>query len=359
MPTALALAREACDTMMRKFAPQDLPPKGHFHYHQGVFLSGVLAVYALCGEQAYFDYAKAWVDSLVDENGHVHGYSRHEMDDLQPGILLYPILEKTGDARYRRALDELAGAFMDYPRNKQGGLYHKKDLTCQMWLDGLYMGGPLCAQYAQLTGNQWYYDLVVQQAVMMRDNTRESDTGLWKHAYDETRTMPWADKTTGRSPEFWGRSMGWVPVALCDDIAAFPEGDLRAETLKGLLVQLLSAVVKYQDGDSGLWYQVLNKGGQAGNWLESSCTCLFSCAMFRAHKMGILDETYRDAAARGFQGVTARLARDENGLLIGNICVGTGVGDYPFYCARPTSVNDLHGAGAFLLMCAAAAQAGM
>lgn len=27
------------------------------------------------------------------------------------------------------------------------------------------------------------------------------------------------------------------------------------------------------------------------------------------------------------------------------------LGDYEFYCARPTSTNDLHGVGAFLLMC--------
>lgn len=36
----LDYARAACDTMMRKFKPEDLPPKGHFHYHQGVFRQG-------------------------------------------------------------------------------------------------------------------------------------------------------------------------------------------------------------------------------------------------------------------------------------------------------------------------------
>ncbi len=38
METTLFYARAACDTMMRKFAAADLPPKGHFYYHQGVFL---------------------------------------------------------------------------------------------------------------------------------------------------------------------------------------------------------------------------------------------------------------------------------------------------------------------------------
>ena len=41
-------------------------------------------------------------------------------------------------------------------------------------------------------------------------------------------------------------------------------------------------------------------------------------------------------------------------LLAGNVCIGTGVGDYRHYCERPVSVNDLHGVGAFLLMCAQA-----
>ena len=38
MEKTLFYARAACDTMMRKFAAADLPPKGHFYYHQGVFL---------------------------------------------------------------------------------------------------------------------------------------------------------------------------------------------------------------------------------------------------------------------------------------------------------------------------------
>ena len=38
-------------------------------------------------------------------------------------------------------------------------------------------------------------------------------------------------------------------------------------------------------------------------------------------------------------------------LLIGHVCIGTGVGDYRHYCERPVSVNDLHGVGAFLLLC--------
>ena len=45
---------------------------------------------------------------------------------------------------------------------------------------------------------------------------------------------------------------------------------------------------------------------------------------------------------------------DDDDLLIGHVCIGTGVGDYQHYIERPTSINDLHGVGAFLYMIAAA-----
>lgn len=89
METTLFYARAACDTMMRKFAAADLPPKGHFYYHQGVFLSGVLKTWQLTGEQKYLDYAASWVHAVFDESGKVKQYKRADLDDIQAGILLY------------------------------------------------------------------------------------------------------------------------------------------------------------------------------------------------------------------------------------------------------------------------------
>ena len=40
----------------------------------------------------------------------------------------------------------------------------------------------------------------------------------------------------------------------------------------------------------------------------------------------------------------------EGNTEISEICIGTNVGDLPFYLARPRAVNDLHGIGAFLIM---------
>ena len=89
----LFYAKASVETMMRRFKAEDLPPRGRFHYHQGVFLSGVYKTYQACGDERYFQYVKDWVDSCIDENGEILDCDRTQLDDLQPGILLYPLLD--------------------------------------------------------------------------------------------------------------------------------------------------------------------------------------------------------------------------------------------------------------------------
>lgn len=347
----LYYAKASVETMMRKFDAADLPPKGHFHYHQGVFLSGVYKTYKLCGDERYFDYMKDWVDSCIDEEGNIKDYNTGQLDDLQPGILLYPLLERTGDVRYRKILDTIMPVIRDFPRNEAGGFWHKHWYPHQMWLDGLYMAGPITAEYAAKFDAPEYFDILAKQALLMEEKTRDAETGLWYHAWDCIKAEIWANPETGRAPEFWGRSIGWVPVAVLDDLDFMPESHPKYQELQRLVKELLEAVSKFQS-EEGRWYQVVNKGHVEGNWLENSCSCLYVAAICKAVRKGLLPTEYLKAAKKGYEGVIKSLEWDGDNLLVGNVCIGTGVGNYDYYIHRPTSINDLHGVGAFLIMCA-------
>lgn len=346
--TPLAWAQWACDTMIRRYAPEDLPPKGHFHYHQGVFLSGMLHVWQLCGDDRYFDYARRWVDSVFAPDGSIRQYTCGDLDDIQPGVLLFPILDKTGNPHYRDCLAAVAAELPAVPRPACGGLSHKVRCPGQLWLDGLYMAGPFLTEYAHRTGDDALRELAIEDVRLVRDHTRDPATGLWVHAWDENRKAAWCDPATGRAPEVWGRALGWVPVAIYDMVDALPPDHPARAELLDTARDLLDAARKVQ-GPDGRWYQVLGRPGAPGNWLENSCSCLLAAAIFRGVRRGWLAESFRPAAERAFAGVTASLTADGDDLQIGGVCIGTGVGDYAFYCARPTSVNDLHGVGAFLL----------
>ena len=184
----------------------------------------------------------------------------------------------------------------------------------------------------------------------MERKTRDPQTGLLYHAYDSLRREPWADPVTGCSPCFWGRSTGWVGVAVLNDLDYLPEDiEGRDETIR-MVTELLAALCRYQS-EEGRWYQVTDRGGEDGNWLENSCSCLYMAAICKAVRRGFMDQSFLAHARKGYDAVIRSLAFEGENVMIGQVCIGTGVGDYAHYCARPTSVNDLHGVGAFLLMC--------
>ncbi|HWJ77112.1 MAG TPA: glycoside hydrolase family 88 protein [Niallia sp.] len=353
----LQWAEKACETLMAKFDPEQLPPE-RFHYHQGVFLSGMEKCWRLTKKDQYFEYIKRWVDSHVLDDGTVTKLKADELDDIQPGVLLFNLYEQTGDERYKKALYNIVPLLKTLKKNPSGGFWHKEHYENQMWLDGLYMGGPVAVQFAHTFGESEYADMITQQALLLEKHTKDPETGLLYHGWDETKVAPWADPITGTAPEFWGRAIGWVPVGLLEIFDSLPEDHKDKEALTQTLQNLTLALTNYQDSDTGLWYQVIDKGHLADNWLETSCSCLFVQAIAKAVRLGYLDEKYLDYAWKGYQGVIDTLKFDKDGnVIIGNICIGTGIGDYAHYIARPTSENDLHGAGAFILMCVEMSQA--
>ena len=353
--TALDYAKMGADTLIRKFTVEELPPKNRFHYHQGVFLSGMQRTYFLSGEQKYYDYIKAWVDYYIDENGEIRYCDVREFDDMQPAILLYDLYQKTGDERYKKVLDRFVPIVEMWPTNAQGGFWHKYHRENQMWLDGLYMIGPYSAMYAHHFGTkEYFFETAYQQMNLMRRNMTDPKTGLLYHAWDDSKVIDWADKKTGLSPEFWGRAIGWYAVAILDILDYMPKDHPRRQDFIDAERDIVNALVRFQDDATGLWHQVVDKGGEEGNWLETSCTNLYNYAICKSIKTGIIDKSYAKYAHKAYQGVIDSLTFEgENcqDLIVSNICIGTGVGDYKFYINRPTVKNDLHGMGAFLLMC--------
>ena len=353
MKTALDYAKQGCDTLMRKFSVKTLPPPDVYHYHQGVFLSGMERTYNLSKEEKYYNYIKDWHDQFIEGDWDKHFSSKHvgEFDDMQPAIMLYGLYEKTKDERYKKVLDEFAPIVERWPTNAQGGFWHKYYNKNQMWLDGLYMIGPYAVMYAHHFNKPYFYDTIYQQMRLMRDNMTDPKTGLLYHAWDDSKEAEWADPETGLSAEFWGRAMGWYVVAIFDILDYLPQDYPKRQEFIDAGIDIINALVKFQDEKTGLWYQVVNRGDDPNNWHETSCTSLYTYAVSKAVKRGIIDKTYIKYAEKGYNGVIDSLTFEGDDLIVSNVCIGTGIGSYQFYLDRPTVANDLHGMGAFVLMC--------
>ena len=347
---AIEYALASCETLMKKFAPEDLPPKGRFHYHQGVFLSGVLNTYRITKDERLFEYIKGWVDSCLDENGEPTHFDLSWLDDMQPGILLFDLYEKTKNPVYKRLLDKIIVYSKDLKKNPEGGFWHKGELPHQMWLDGMYMGGGVMTKYAVENGLDELLDTVYLQMKLMNKHNKDEKTGLYYHAWDYSKKEDWADAQTGRSGYFWGRALGWYVVAMFEIADLLPENDKRRVDFIESGIALVNALLKYQDAESGMWYQIVDRTDDERNWTEVSCSCLILYAMCIAVRIGALDkEEMRGVITKCYQGVIDTLNIEGDYIGVRKVCVGTNVGDYEFYLNRPTSENDLHGVGAFLL----------
>lgn len=350
---ALEYGKTACDTMMSKFNAEDLPPKGGFHYHQGVFLSGMMNIYSVCNDERYYEYIKKWVDSIIKRPGVIEYFAKGALDDYMAGILLFPLYQRTGDEKYVAALRLFMGNIRNWLRTKEGGFWHKEWYPEQMWLDGLYMAGPLMAKYAKTFNEPFFIKEAANQAFLMYENMQDKETKLLYHAWDSSREIHWANKETGLSPEFWGRALGWYVVAVLDIMEQMKSESEEYKKLAKIENEVLGAIYGYQCKKNNLWYQVVNKAEEKDNWPEASCSMLFVYAAAKAVRMGVVNEAYLKKALKGFETIidTFVQIKDEE-LFISGVCIGTGVLNYEGYIARPTVINDLHGMGAFLLMCA-------
>ncbi len=373
--TPLDYARLGCEAIMHKYLPQDLPPKETLFYHQGVFLSGMERLYFLTGDKKYFNYIKEYVDSAIGENGEVFGIDYEAtkwgdydewkdkiklksltlLDCKQPVILFYNLFAETQDKKYERAIKTISESMYYWPVNRFGGYWHMMDQHDQMWLDGAYMAGVLSVMYSAKSGDNRLREKAIHQVFIMYEHMRDEKTGLLYHGWDPSKQMKWADPETGLSSQFWGRALGWYLVAILDMLDFIPEGHEKVEGLKAIVRQILEALAAFQDKDSGLWFEVLDKPERADNWTESSCSCLFAYSYAKAMRLGIIDKNYEKTLKKAYSGVKTCLSYDDEGyLVLDKICAGTCIeeGTYEFYITRKRISNDLHGVGAFVLMCA-------
>ena len=330
--------------------PASLGPWG---YTRGLTLYAIGKVYQRTRDPRYLRYIQAWADAHVNAQGEID-HSIDALDDIQPGMLMISLYRDTGELRYKLAAERIRRRFDTYPRTQDGGLWHGgvTEHQHQLWLDGMYMSMPFLVQYGELFGDQKYANTeAAKQLLLYASHLNDPLTGLLFHAYDESGTQPWAQPNTHHSSYFWGRSIGWYAMALIEVLETMPKDHPDRPKLIALVKQLAGAFERFQDPKTGLWYNVVDKPNQPGNWLESSASSMYIYVISKAVQRGYVQKSYAAVACRGYHGMLAQLvANPDHDVSVPNICAGSVVGDLPYYMARPRNTDDIHGIGAFLLM---------
>lgn len=330
-------------------------------YLQGLVTYGMYKLGQKYDEPGYYAYMKGYVDHYVEADGTIRTLALDEfnIDSINSGKLLFPLLADSGDARYRAAIEELNRQLQWQPRTHNGVFWHKLKYPWQVWLDGLYMGAPFYAEYAARFGPSDSFDDIAGQFSESYAKLNDPDTGLLYHGWDESRLQRWSDPDTGLSPGFWTRSLGWYSMALVDTYEQFPAEHQGRPELVRMLAELSEALLAVRDPRSKLWWQVPDQGGREGNYLEASGSAMIAYAWAKGARLGMLEPHYRELAQQSFAGLVEELVdwdAETGRMQLRNVCRSAGLGgspyrdgSYEYYISTDVVVNDAHGVGAFLL----------
>jgi unsaturated rhamnogalacturonyl hydrolase len=362
---------ESDDPLWKRMADSDMkrnpdPTKLDFatsprwNYTNGLVCLAVQQVWKETNDAKYFDYVKKYADEMINADGSIKTYSLadYNIDKVNSGKILFGLYAETKDAKYEKAIRLLRDQMRTHPRTSEGGFWHKKVYPNQMWLDGLYMASPFLAQYAKVYNEPELFDDVALQLSLVDQHTYDSTTNLFFHAWDESKQQQWADKITGKSPHAWGRAMGWYAMALVDVLDYFPHDHKDYNTILALTQKMAKSIVDSQDASSGVWYQVMDQRDRAGNYLESSASCMFTYFLLKGINKNYFSSEYKSAALKAYQGVLNRFIKNDNGLTtITEVCAVAGLGGDPYrsgtfeyYINERKRDNDPKAVGPFILM---------
>ena len=334
-------------------------------YTRGFLSQSLIRLGRRTNDPATEAYGTRIVESFVTPEGKVATYNLQEynIDHLPPGRGLLLSYEKNKDPKIALAIKHLRHQLDEHPRTSDGGFWHKQRYPYQMWLDGLFMGATFYAHYGSVFQEPAAFDDVVKQILLMDQHAYDAKTGLHHHAWDEKRVQSWANKETGKSPNFWGRAEGWYVMALVDCLDYLPPTQPHVEEVNEVLRRVADAIVRWQDPKTGLWWQVLDQGDRKGNYLESTAATMFVYSLAKGINNGYLArEKYLPAVLKGYEGILRDFIRQNPDGRVDLIqcCEVAGLGflsskglprdgSFEYYISEPIIINDLKGVPAFIL----------
>lgn len=341
-----------CSSYLKGFS--HYKPNGAWCYEDGVVLGGSFDMYKATRDKSYLAFCTDYMKENIQDDGTMnYKEEEHSLDDLEPGVTLFNLKKNTHVDKYEKAMDKLKALLDEQPRTPSGSYFHKGKYPNQIWLDGLYMALPFEANLASESKKHVYTKDIKLQFENAEKFNKDPSSGLYYHCYDETKSMQWADKETGRSPNVWLRSVGWLAMALVDVYSIYKNNHwfILAKPLKKMLNEVLVSMEPYMDKETMMWKD-LPTISDSKNYFEASGSLMLAYAYMKGARVGVLPYSDMKKGSLIFEGIVGHSFRDshlEDICLVSGLDAGKRDGSVAYYLSEPVTKDDAKGVGPLMM----------
>lgn len=351
----------------------DFATKPKWGYVVGIEHESLLDTYLTYKNEKIIEYLKGYPAKMIDEKGNITGYKYEDfnLDNTRPARFILRMHQLFPEKKTEKALKTVFKQLEKQPRTTDGVWWHKAIYANQVWLDGVYMGHPFYTMGAPVLKGEKkakkYYDDAFTQISKTFNRTYDEKTGLWKHAWDETHTMFWADKETGLSKHTWARAQGWYAMALLEVLDVLPKDYENRGKMIEMLNTVMKNTVKYQDKETGVWYDVMDVKDPR-NYLEATASSMFAYVLLKGARLGYFGDDLKEAGLKAYKGILKQFVRvnADKTISLTRCCEVSGLGPGPgpyvkpgkenyrrdgsfeYYISEPIRDNDGKGVGPFI-----------
>ncbi|MCI9663014.1 MAG: hypothetical protein HFI46_03930 [Lachnospiraceae bacterium] len=251
-----------------------------------MLLLGACRLHEASQEERYSAFVESCLGRWLCRDGLLHALEERKPAVAGLGPVLFYMLDETGEETYQKAVKDLMRYLADWPRCACGSFAHDPGRPAQLWLRDTFSLLPFYMEYETKIGKKENYSDIIRQFDNVQKLLYNEERGLCRNRFDETAG---GEGQIPDAPDFLMDDTGLYLMALVDTMGSMSiQVFEQYKRLERIFRQVISGVLRYRDGKSGLFYRKIDGDSACGKDPDTAGSLMAAYSILRACGMGAL-----------------------------------------------------------------------
>lgn len=235
----------------------------------GCALFAAKQIYEMTGDEGCLSFITNYFDAFLLENGEIRSDSGEDFsaDWANGSRCLFFLYNKTGEEKYRRAIETVMNHLRVYPRCGCGNFVSSNERPGEVSVDALYRLQPFYMEYETVYDKKEKYNDIINQFENAQKLLYDEEKGLCCQAYEEESGTR---RTDGEGCAL--ASTARYLTALVDTMDSMSiEIYEQYRKLQDMFKLALKGILQYQDKENGVYTRASFESALIGYCILKAC----------------------------------------------------------------------------------------